>query len=199
MPGRPPASLGEIDMKKGTPCQLTTKDAEILAQMLDRSEGGFAFLRLLREKLNWATFHFAEDIPDDVVTLNSRVVFSVNGRSMGPHILVQAEGDDLPPFALSIHSMRGLALLGLSVGEVKAIEYEDGTHEMIAVEELAFQPEADRKQRHLDPFASAVIGREPANQDALPPNVVSFRQKRRMATPFYDGDPGGDDPGPHAA
>lgn len=178
---------------------LTTKDVDILATMLDRSSGDHAFLRLLRDKLNRATVHFPDDIPADAVTLNSRVCYSVNGQPMGPHIIVQSEGDDLPSFALSIHTMRGLALLGLTVGEVKTVEHADGHHEIVAVEELIFQPEADRRLRDRRYFDRDMI--RPAIEEAMPQglrsNVVSLPLERRSVV--IDGDPNGDDPGPRAA
>ncbi|MCB1447445.1 MAG: transcription elongation factor GreAB [Rhizobiaceae bacterium] len=177
---------------------LTTKDIDILTAMLDRSSGDPAFLRLLRDKLNGATVHFPDDIPSDVVTLNSRVCYSVNGRQLGPHIIVQIEGDDLPPFALSIHAMRGLALLGLTVGEVRTIEYADGRHDVLAVEELIFQPEADRRFRDGRPFGRPAI--RPAALEATSRGGLS------RATPLppgrrpveIDEDSNGDDPGPQA-
>ena len=186
-------------MRRDADFLLTTKDVDILATMLDRSSGDQAFIRLLRDKLNCATIHFPDDIPADVVTLNSRVCYSVNGQPLGPHIIVQSEGDDLPSFALSIHTMRGLALLGLTVGEVKTIEYADGRHEIIAVEELTFQPEADRRLRDRRYFDGQAI--RPAVREAVPQtarsSVVSFPLGRRSAE--MDGDPNGDDPGPRAA
>lgn len=178
---------------------LTTKDIDILATMLDRSSGDHAFLRLLRDKLNRAAVHFPDDIPADAVTLNSRVCYSVNGRQMGPHIIVQSEGDDLPSFALSIHTMRGLALLGMTVGEVKTVEHADGRHEILAVEELVFQPEAARRVRDRRYFDRETT--RPAVHDAAPQalrsNIVSLPLERRTAA--MDGNPNGDDPGPRAA
>lgn len=123
--------------------QLTTKDSDILATMLDRASGDHAFVRLLREKLSFATIYFRDDIPENVVTLNSRVLYSINGRQAGPHVIVQSEGQDLPDFALSIHTMRGLGLLGLAAGETTTINYAYGRSETIKVDALIFQPEVD--------------------------------------------------------
>jgi len=177
-------------MQRETFSQLTTKDVDILITMLDRSPGDQAYLRLLRNKLNFATVYFRDDVPSDVVTLNSRLCYSVNGRPHGPHILVQSEGDDLPAFAVSIHTMRGLALLGLAVGEVTTIEYANGRHETLAVDELMFQPEVDRRRGEHPSF-------DPAPQGARS-DVVWFRPKnQRTFEPDHDGD--GDDPGPQAA
>lgn len=180
--------------------QLTTKDVDILTTMLDRSSGEVALIRLLRDKLNFATIYFPDDIPADVVTLNSRVFYSVNGQQSGPRIVVQSEGDDLPAFALSIHTMHGLGLLGLAVGEVTTIEYANGRHETIAVDELVFQPEAERRRRdhrHLDQDAARPTLYDPAPQIDRS-EVLSFRPKNRHPVEV-ESDPDGDDPGPQAA
>ncbi|CAN7273960.1 transcription elongation factor GreAB [Rhizobium sp. LjRoot30] len=177
-------------MQRETFFQLTTKDVDILTALLDRSPEDHAYLRLLRNKLNFSTICFRDDVPSDVVTLNSRLCYSINGRPHGPHILVQSEGDDLPAFAISIHTMRGLALLGLAVGEVTTIAYANGRHETLAVEELMHQPEVALrlgKHRSLDPAAE--LGQS---------GVVWFRPKNQRAF-VPDNDSDGDDPGPQAA
>lgn len=61
--------------------QLTTKDVDIPTTILDRALGECAYLRLLRNKLNFATLYFRDDVPADVVTLNSRVFYSMMAHS----------------------------------------------------------------------------------------------------------------------
>lgn len=179
--------------------QLTTKEVDILTAVLERSSGKNAFERLLRHKLNSATVHFPEDIPRDIVTLNSRVFYTVNGQHFGPHIVVQSQGDDLPAFALSIHTMRGIALLGMAVGDVAMVAYDNGRHETIAVEELAFQPESERQareNRNRSEVAAEHLGNR-ASQ-AVGANLV-FLQPRRQSSAISHQDPDGDGPGPAAA
>lgn len=181
-------------MQREAICQLTTKDMDILMTMLDRTSGSSAFVRLLRNKLNFATIYFRDDIPDDVVTLNSRVLYSVDSRRAGPHIVVQSPPDDLPDFALSIHTMRGLGLLGLSVGDIARIDYGDDRRETLAVEALVYQPEADLRDRDYRP--PAPTRRDPHDPASRLSGVVPFRQRSRYRA---DNDPDGDDPGPQAA
>ena len=63
-------------------CILTTKDLTILEVMLARCLGREdPMAPLLRRKIDSATVVFSDDVPPDVATLNSRVNFSVDGRS----------------------------------------------------------------------------------------------------------------------
>jgi hypothetical protein len=97
---------------------LTTRDVSILTTILERYEDqAGAFATLLREKLRDAKICFRDDIPGDAVTLNSRVTYRINGRIEGPHLVVQCQGEDLPDYAVSIHTLRGLSLLGLAEEE----------------------------------------------------------------------------------
>ncbi|AXV18068.1 transcription elongation factor GreAB (plasmid) [Neorhizobium sp. SOG26] len=168
-------------------CQLTAGDLNVLMSMLDQ-ENDFSerFLVLLREKLNHSSIFFREDIPANVVTIDSQVFYQVNGVQAGPHVLVRNPGDDLPNFAISVQSLRGLALLGLAVGESTEICTDDGYCETITVEKVVFQPEAEARRR------SARV--EPRELLDHAPQILSFRPKPRRVFTGYD-----DDPGPSAA
>jgi len=174
--------------------QLTTKDVSVLMTILERCkdlEGPSAVL--LRDKLNYATVYFRDDIPANVVTLNSRVIYRVNGHLKGPHVVVQSEGKDFPDYALSIHTLHGLGLLGLAEGETTTIEHSDGRNDTIFIETLVFQPEADLRNR--DRRTERPIFRE---QDAVDraPQIVHFRPRSVAANREGSDD---DDPGPFAA
>jgi regulator of nucleoside diphosphate kinase len=179
---------------------LTTKEVDILTVMLERSSGAFAFERLLRDKLKLAEVHFSDDVPTDVVTLNSRVFYSVNGKPVGPHIIVQSEGDDLPAFALSIHTMRGLGLLGLAVGEMTTVEYDNGRHETLVLEELVFQPEADRRRRDHARQPAGIVGDRSCDPalGGKAEKVVAFQPKHQISVVAPE-DPDDDGPDPAAA
>ena len=98
--------------------RITTKDIAILETMLSRYNGSCRhFAALLRRKVDSSAIYLRDDIPPDTVTLNSSVAYSVGTTVAGPHLVVQGEIEDLPAFAVSIHSLRGLALLGMSEGE----------------------------------------------------------------------------------
>ncbi|WP_105383510.1 transcription elongation factor GreAB [Neorhizobium alkalisoli] len=167
-------------------CQLTAGDANVLMSMLEQADQPAPFSVLLREKLSHSNVYFREDIPANVVTIDTQVVYTVNGSSVGPHVLVRNADGGLPSFALSVHSMRGLALLGLAVGEKVEISARDGRSEMLSVERVLFQPEAEARLKQTRQRTA-----EPVDQA---PQVVSFRPRPRKAVVSCD-----DDPGPSAA
>jgi regulator of nucleoside diphosphate kinase len=174
-------------MSRESFCQLTAGDVNVLMSMLDYySEMPNAFTVLLREKLSHAEIFFKDDISPGIVTLDSRILYSVNGRTMGPQVLVRSSPELLPDYALSVHTMRGLALLGIARGETVDCRLEDGTLEVLRVESVFYQPEADEKAQGRITLPTAIV--DPA------PQVVQFRSRKKMQAWTYD-----DDPGPSAA
>lgn len=102
-----------------SPIHLTAKDHCVLETILDhfaRMPLKADYAAFLRRKLAQAVIVLRDDIPPDVVTLNSRIVYAINDETRGQVLLVQREGDDFPSFALSLYDMKGLALIGLSEG-----------------------------------------------------------------------------------
>lgn len=123
-------------------CRITTKDLAILETMLDRYRGSCPhYVYQLRRKIRASEIYLRDDIPEDVVTLNSQVAYRIDGHRAGPHLLVQSQVRDLPDFALSIHSVRGLALLGMSEGQETWVASGGGV-ERLVVDEVRAQPEA---------------------------------------------------------
>lgn len=172
--------------------QLTTKDVSILTTILERYEDlADAFATLLREKLSHATIYFRDDIPGDAVTLNSRVTYRINGRIEGPHLVVQCQGEDLPDYAVSIHTLRGLSLLGLAEGEKTTIE-EGGKRHTLFIEAVEFQPEANARLLQQATISSRAL--RPAVDPS--PQILTFKPKQKAARIHGSDD---DDPGPFAA
>lgn len=173
--------------------QLTTKDHAILQAMLERYRGPYGpFVQLLEQKIRSSAIYFRDDIPPGVVTLNSRLTYWVNGVLIDPHLIVQSEGDDLPDYALSIHTIRGLALLGLAERNSVTIALEQDEVEDLRVEDVLSQPEAEARVRE--------IARWPFQGESGSPgaNVVSFLRKP-VPMAHLHRDPEDDDPGPQAA
>jgi len=55
-----------------------SRDVSVLMTILERYDNqADACATLLREKLNHATVYFRDDIPSNVVTLNSRVTYRI--------------------------------------------------------------------------------------------------------------------------
>ena len=161
---------------------LTTRDHAILQALADGWRGPRGpYLLLLEHKLRASALAFSGDIAADVVTLDSRLSYTVNGAEAGPHMLVQDNAPDLPEDRLSVRTMRGLALLGLSEGDSAAVDLGNGVTEALRVVRVLSQPEAEARSR--------------AGGDAT---VVRFRPRAASPAAIETG-PDDDDPGPRAA
>jgi regulator of nucleoside diphosphate kinase len=164
--------------------RITTKDIAILETMLSRYNGSCRhFAALLRRKVDSSAIYLRDDIPPDTVTLNSSVTYTVGTTVAGPHLVVQGEIEDLPAFAVSIHSLRGLALLGMSEGESVDVPVSDTESERLYVDRVLSQPEAE---------ANLALRRPAGPLHAS--NVLPLRMRRSGRDA-----PDGDDPGPQAA
>ena len=162
--------------------RLTARAASVLTAMLEHAPAARpSFAALLRSKLNHSSICFASDIPSGVVTLNSHVLYTVDGQNAGPHLIVPTEGDDFPDYALSIHELRGLALLGLTEGQSITIEEENGKKTTLTVVRVGYRPDS-----------IAWAGDPPPA--LVQPQVVQFRPRPSQAPSFEP-----DDPGPRAA
>ena len=99
---------------------LTTRDHAILQGLFDAYRGPHGpYLFLLEQKLRGSALAFSDDIPADVVTLGSTIAYTVDGTPAGPHLLVEGEA---PEAGVSVLSLRGLALLGLSEGAAALVD-----------------------------------------------------------------------------
>ncbi|NKK93894.1 transcription elongation factor GreAB (plasmid) [Rhizobium leguminosarum] len=167
--------------------QLTAEDANVLMSMLERQgDRPGPFAAVLREKFNRSSVFSREDIPPDVVTIDTQFIYTINGVRVGPHVLVHKPAGGLPKLALSVCSMRGLALLGLAIGEKTEIPGNDAEFEVLTVESVLFQPEAETRPKEKVGGAAELIDQAP--------QVVDFRPRHRK--PVISDD---DDPGPSAA
>lgn len=161
-------------------CKLTPNDMAILETILERlPDASDPLAVLLRAKLAVVDVHSSGAIPPNVVTINSRVTYRLEGCSPHTVVIVQAE---LPaesvPHALSIHDPLGLVLLGLSEGDAAAVMPDDGWPRTVIVEKVVPRSE----QRHSELTETS--------------RVISF-PARAMPVSFDSND--GDDPGPSAA
>ena len=180
-------------MSNTEPCLLTTKDYTILEVMLDRCLGrDDALAPLLRRKISDAVVMFRDDIPADVVTLNSRVTFRVDDNPSETRILTHDEMRGLVGLALPLANRRGLAMLGLAEGQSASVERPDGRIETLTVLQVAYQPEASRREQAqlLPRDDRRPVLRVVHSSDE--PRQQAEGRVLAMATDF-------DDPGPSAA
>jgi len=90
--------------------------------------------------------YFAEEIPQDVVTMNSEIVLTINNNQT-ENIRIVYPGDVKNPGDVSVYSALGQACLGCC--EKTTITYHDGFQNNTAlIEKIVFQPERE-KQFHL--------------------------------------------------
>lgn len=172
--------------------QLTTKDHSILQTMLERRRGPHdAYARLLERKVRSSSIFFRDDIPAGVVTLNTKVTYRINGKLAGPHLIVQGEEGELPGDALSIHTIRGLALLGMAERNALIVDLGANGTEELRVEDVLSQPEAEARIRET------TRGLAQGDSAGRTHNVISL-QRKAAPVPFMTG-PDDDDPGPRAA
>jgi regulator of nucleoside diphosphate kinase len=174
-------------------CILTTKDFTILEVMRDRCLGHDDPLApILKRKIETAVVVFRDDVPENVVTLSSRVTFRVDGREPDTRVLSHDRMTSPVGLFLPITTPRGLALLGLSEGQDFRLSNQEGVEERIVLEKVHYQPEAAK--------------REKASMAGIPPVAPGKPVLKLVRGAYYDRpepvlvDPNGfDDPGPSAA
>ncbi|WP_011581537.1 GreA/GreB family elongation factor [Chelativorans oligotrophicus] len=170
-------------------CTLTTRDFETLQQMFeehrDRNE---AMTMLLRHKLETARVTRPEVTPDDVVTLNSRISFRVGNGMPETRIICRDRSRGPLGYFLPITTIRGLALLGLTEGQMTPVSRGRSLVEILQVTAIHYQPERAARIRDLDAAkGSRFRVSEGGNQAETGLHQKSLKR------------PDGDDPGPNAA
>jgi regulator of nucleoside diphosphate kinase len=130
------------------PCLLTSKDYSILEVMLERCPLTESLLRaMLRSKVDSARVVFRDDIPPNVVTLNSRVRYRVNDAPAQTRLIGQDEVRGPVGSLLPITQPRGLAMLGVAEGESYPVPSAGGDDDILQVLEVVYQPEAAMRER----------------------------------------------------
>ena len=122
------------------PCTLTIADFEVLTTLQKVWAARAHPLSLaLRHKLNGARIVFPGDLPRDVATLGSCVVYTIDrGRSF-THTLTGLTG--LGPLELPVSVAAGLALVGRREGEAFPVREPDGAR-IVELHRVLAQPEA---------------------------------------------------------
>jgi regulator of nucleoside diphosphate kinase len=87
----------------------------------------------------------SDEVPQDVVTMGSRVVFVDETTGKERYVrIVDPLLADLPQLEISALAPVGAALLGLSVGGAIDWKFPDGRTRRLRVKELVYQPESGR-------------------------------------------------------
>ncbi len=126
--------------KKGPSLYLTQDDLERLSDLADAQGGRFA---KLEGELVRAVVVPQNEIPRDVVTMNSRVVFENETTGERREVtLVYPSEADIDAGKISILVPVGTALLGLRVGQSIDWELPSGEKQRYRVIEVPYQPES---------------------------------------------------------
>ena len=119
---------------------LTQDDLERLSQLLDVQGGRFA---KLEGELARAVVVPRGDIPHDVVTMNSRVLFENETTGQRREVTLVYPGDaDIDTGKISILVPVGTALLGLRVGQSIDWDLPSGEKHRYRVIDVPYQPES---------------------------------------------------------
>lgn len=115
----------------------------LIVDLTRAARGAQAGVDTLEEILDLSRVVPAEDIPRDVVTMNSEVVFEEidSGEQRTVTIVYPDEADPLTG-KVSVLSPVGSALLGLSEGAESEMQLPRGRTARIRIRRIAYQPEA---------------------------------------------------------
>lgn len=173
---------------------LAPRTFALLEGLLQQLEPDQDILRvMLSRKLERARVVFAPDIAPDVATLNSRVRFRIDAGSADERILVWGDDREVYGATLPISVPRGLALLGMRVGQTVPAPTLDGTVEHLTLEAILFQPESARSP---DPAEAGRAQAQRGTSQAVVTSLCAARERRGAAWGHY---PESDDLGPGAA
>ncbi len=125
-----------------TTLYLTELDVTRLERMASRPGAG-PMADMLDALLARAAIVAPQDIPTDVVTMNSRLVCALQGDAAPRQwTLVYPDEADFDAGRLSVLSPVGQALLGARAGQTVSYRMPDGREQHVTINEIAFQPEA---------------------------------------------------------
>lgn len=163
---------------------LTTRDFAILdniarLQLPNHDPVGMA----LRAVLDDCRIVMPHDIPPDIVTLNARAVYTIDGQTREARVLVHRDAYGMSGGTISVATPIGAALLGLRAGTSTTFATRDGQRRTLALESVAYQPEAEERMVRPVPARSSER------------TIIPLRNRSRTAPPGLSPD----DPGPGAA
>lgn len=172
-------------------CILTARDLAILEAMRARCLGyEDPMARLIDRKLDAARIVFGDDVPADVATLDSRVLYRIGNGGADTRVITCDAARSPVGLFLSILTPRGLALLGLSEGEAFELAGPSG-RETVFLDKVLYQPEAARREK----LALAAGTSPEARRRGL--RLIDGAHADRPRPSVNGG--GFDDPGPSAA
>jgi regulator of nucleoside diphosphate kinase len=130
----------------GKPIYITQPDLERLRKLLREAQyteyRKSEYLDRLQMEIDRAIVVAPQDIPGDVVTMNSRVcLVDIDTEEEEIYTLVYPENADLKLGKVSVLAPIGTAMLGYEVGDIFEWEVPAGKRKL-RVKEILYQPEA---------------------------------------------------------
>lgn len=167
---------------------LTAKDFTLLENLVHNWGEPFPGADgYIRRKLASATVVFPNDVPTNVVTLNSRVRFRVGDALPEERTIVGGPSEAAYGMTLPLASPRGVALIGAAVGQTVQALRPDGSIETLLIQAVPYQPGQTQPVRGL----KVVSRQELPDARSVFPSPGSRFSASRMGND--------DDPGPSAA
>jgi len=121
---------------------ISAYDKKRMLKLISRSSPGNNSLKELSKELDRAQVVNPEEMPGNVITMNSRVrLKDIDSGEEMEYTLVFPEDADFKQKRISILAPVGTALIGYSVGDIIEWQVPKGIRKL-QVEELLYQPEA---------------------------------------------------------
>lgn len=115
----------------------------LLASSFAKAIESRSHLEALRYELRRARIVAAEDIPDDVITMNSTVsLYDMDYDVTDTYTLVYPREADILENKVSVLAPMGTAILGYRVGDVVTWQNSGGARQLL-VKDLVYQPERE--------------------------------------------------------
>ncbi|MGO1395669.1 MAG: nucleoside diphosphate kinase regulator [Halomonas sp.] len=122
-------------------------DAERLQRLIDNaSDKDMAVAELLEEELSRGEIRDPEDIPDDIVSMNSQICFTDLARgSKMIRTLVYPHSLESVPDGISVMAPIGAALIGLRIGDTIEWPLPNNTEARLRIDAIYWQPEREKQ------------------------------------------------------
>ena len=120
---------------------ISSLDLQRLEELLDRLPPSTPGVELLQAELARAEIREPQQMPGNVVTMNSKVAFEIENSGEGFERTLCYPRDAGNPEAISVLAPMGCALLGLAVGQSIDWPLPNGKTGAVRVIDIAYQPE----------------------------------------------------------
>jgi regulator of nucleoside diphosphate kinase len=148
----------------------------LLASKVVRLINGSDSLDELQTKLDRAQIVPQDDVPSDVVTMNSTVALrDLSTNEVKTYTLVYPDRADIANYKLSVLAPIGTAILGYRVGDEFRWRVPQGWRNL-KVEQVIYQPERDSTRGHETRSWLERTSEQPRDRDAIGSSAGAFEK-----------------------